>query len=90
MSSVDLFEFVEEEYVPNPGTLDFSSAFIEDPFGSGSENEFDGFTREEVYFGEGSRVRIFHERGEKESNKEDKQDQASKACGKKRKHDPSQ
>ena len=90
MSSVDPYEFVEEEYVPNPGTVDFSNSFIEDLFGSGYENEFDGFTREEVYFGEGSRVRNFHERGEKDSNKEDQQDQASKARGKKRKRDPSQ
>lgn len=89
MSSVDPYEFVEEEYEPNPGTIDFSSSFIEDLFGSGSENEFDGFTREEVYFAKGSRVRIFHERGEEDSHKENQQDQAPKACGKKRKRDPS-
>lgn len=85
MSSVDPYGFVEEEYEPNPGTVDFSSSFIEDLFGSGSENEFDGFTREEVYFPKGSRVRIFHERGEEENQ----QDQAPKACGKKRNRDPS-
>lgn len=88
MSSIDPYEFVEEEYVPNPGTVDFSSSFVEDLFGSGPENEFDGFMREEVYFAEGSRVRIFHERGE-EGDKENQPDQAPMAPVKKRKCDPS-
>ena len=38
-SSIDPCEFVEEEYEPNPGTVNFSSSSIEDLFGSGSENE---------------------------------------------------
>ena len=61
----------------------FLSSFIEHLFGSGSESEFDGFMREEVYFAEGSQVRILHERGE-EGDKENQPDQAPMAPVKKR------
>ena len=45
--AVDPFEFDEEEYQPNPGTVDFSESFCQDLFGSDSESEteFYGFTR---------------------------------------------
>ena len=63
---VDPFEFVEEEYEPNPGTEDFSDSFMEQFRGSEDESdpEFNGFTREEVFFAPSSRVRAFHLRQE--------------------------
>lgn len=61
--TVDPFEFDEDEYQPNPGTVDFSESFYDELFGSDSESEteFFGFTREEVHLAPGSRVRAFHE-----------------------------
>ena len=46
---------------------------MEHLFGSGSESEFHGLMREEVYFAEGSQVRILHKRG-KEGDKENQPD----------------
>ena len=86
---VDPYEFVEEEYVPNPGTVDFSASFMEDLFGSDSETgaDFDGFTREDIYLAPGSRVRQFHANDDQENCDPGNQTGSKKA--KKRKRDPS-
>lgn len=44
---VDPFQFVEEEYQPNPGIEDFSESFMElfDRSKNKSDPEFNGFTR---------------------------------------------
>ena len=63
---VDPFEFVEEEYEPNPGTEDFSESFMElfDRSEDESDAEFNGFTREAVFLAQSSRVQAFHLREE--------------------------
>ena len=86
---VDPFEFVEEAYEPNPETVDFSESFMEDLYGSESdesEAEFGGFTREEVYLAPGSRVRAFHQRPDDEEADEENREPRQ---AKKRKRDPS-
>ena len=44
---VDPFQFVEEEYQPDPGIEDFSESFMElfDRSKNKSDPEFNGFTR---------------------------------------------
>ena len=87
--TVDPFEFNEEEYQLNPGTVDFSESFYEDLFGSDSESEtkFCGFTREELYLAPGSRVRAFHERTDKVVDKENADPPPKR--GRKKTRDPS-
>lgn len=89
--SVDPYVFDEEAYQPNPGTVDFSESFCQELFGSDSdsEEEFTGFTREEVHLAPGSRVRAFHERTDpiEETEKENERGQAGR--GRKRARDPS-
>ena len=87
--AVDPFEFDEEEYQPNPGTVDFSESFCQDLFGSDSDSEtkFYGFTREEVYLAPGSRVRAFYERTEEVVEKENAGTPVKRA--KKTRRDPS-
>ena len=62
---VDPFEFMEEEYQPNPGIEDFSDSFMElfDRSEDESDPEFNGFTRE-VFLAPSSRVWAFHHRTE--------------------------
>lgn len=88
-STVDPFEFDEEEYQPNPGTVDFSESFYEELFGSDleSETEFFGFTREEVYLAPGSRVWAFHERADEVVDKENADPPPKR--GRKKTRDPS-
>lgn len=79
---VNPFEFVEEAYKANPETVDLSESFLDELFASdsdGSEAEFDGFTREEIYLAPGSRVRAFHERcADEEQNKENRDSRREK------------
>ena len=85
----DPFEFVEEEYQPNPQTVDFSESFLE-LFGSDSESEFSGFTREDTYLPPGSRVCAFHtQQDQRVVPDEDDKENSHSGRGRKRKKDPS-
>jgi len=85
---VDPFEFGEEAYEPHRETVDFLESFMEEPFGSDSdesEAEFSGLTREEIYLAPGSHIRAFHQRPDDEEDDEKNKGRQ----GKKRKQDPS-
>ena len=81
-----------EEYVPNPGTVDFLASFMEDLFGSDSETgaDFDGFTREDIYLAPGSRVREFHTNDDQGNCDPENTFQMGNKKAKKRKPDPSE
>ena len=86
---VDPFEFVEEAYEPNRETVDFLESFMEELFGSDSdesEAEFSGLTREEIYLTPGSHVLASHQRPDDEEVNEENRESRQ---GKKRKRDPS-
>ena len=59
---------------------------------SSEEEEFSGFTREQIYLSRGSRVRSFHQRprvpAQDPQLPADKENDPAQQCGKKRKADP--
>ena len=83
---LDPFDFSNDDYVESRAP-DFNSSFM-DEFRSDDEDEFHGFTREEVYFPSASRVRTFHQRLAVQAEKENVPPPA-RPPAKKRKADPS-
>lgn len=89
---MDPYDFDNDDYVESTAN-DLSGSFIERLFNDADdeESDFEGFTREEAYLPETSRVRAFHQRaspGNAEAEKENIS--AASTCGKKRKANPSQ
>lgn len=83
---LDPFDFNNDDYVESRAP-DFNSSFMEE-FCSDDEDEFLGFTQEEVYFSRASRVRAFHQRLAVQAEKENVPPPA-RPPAKKRKADPS-
>ena len=89
----DPFDFNNDDYVESQ-VPDFNSSFMEQfREGSSDEEEFIGFTREEIFFSSSSRVRSFHTNQQRSkhpapADKENVDPNARRA--KKRKADPSQ
>ena len=84
---LDPFDFNNADYMESRAP-DFDSSFMEQ-FRSDDEDEFLGFTLEDVYFASASRVRAFHQRLAVQAEKENVPPPAPPPA-KKRKADPSQ
>ena len=88
---MDPYDFESDNYIPSTEN-DFNSSFLERLFSDppASEEEFNGFTREEIYLHERSRVRSFHQRDGENAEAEEENTAPAPQNGKKRKANPSQ
>lgn len=86
---MDPYDFDSDNYIPSTEN-DFNSSFLERLFSDPSEEEFSGFTREEIYLPERSRVRSFHQRDSENAEAEEESTAPAPQNGKKRKAKPLQ
>lgn len=84
---MDPYDFNNDVYVESP-TPNFNDSFM-DQFRSDDEEEFVGFTREEIFLGTSSRVRSFRERLEEDGPKKENVPPSVPPPAKKRKAVPS-
>ena len=86
---MDLYDFDQDDYIESHDN-DFSASFIEEMRDDdSSDEEFLGFTREDIYMAKNSRVRRFHERNTKDAEANQEDEESDIQPGWKRKADPS-
>jgi len=87
---VDPYDFDQDDYVESRDN-DFSASFIEEMCeDDSSDEEFLGFTREDIYMAKNSRVQRFHERNTEDAEAIQEDEESDIQHGWKRKANPSQ
>lgn len=87
---MDPYDFDQDDYVESRDN-DFSASFIEEMRDDdSSDEEFLGFTREDIYMAKNSRVRRFLERNTKDAEGNQEDEELDFLPGWKRKADPSE